>query len=122
MKRLASESKQVTVVDDQVGRLTFSDDLANAAEKLLKREATGVFNISNSGSSVSWHEIAKRIYEIQGSDSALVKPISTEEYFAGNQNVSPRPKFSVLSLEKLETLGIVMPDWEESLVKFLSES
>jgi|688.fasta_scaffold243112_2 dTDP-4-dehydrorhamnose 3,5-epimerase len=122
MKRLASESKQVTVVDDQVGRLTFSDDLANAAEKLLKSEATGVFNISNSGSSVSWHGIAKRIYEIQGSDTALVKPISTAEYFAGNPNVSPRPKFSVLSLEKLETIGIVMPDWEKSLVQFLSES
>jgi dTDP-4-dehydrorhamnose 3,5-epimerase len=122
MKRLASESKQVTVVDDQVGRLTFSDDLANAAEKLLKSEATGVFNISNSGSSVSWHEIAKRIYDIQGSDSALVKPVSTAEYFAGNPNVSPRPKFSVLSLEKLGTIGIVMPDWEESLVQFLSES
>jgi dTDP-4-dehydrorhamnose 3,5-epimerase len=122
MKRLASESKQVPVVDDQVGRLTFSDDLANAAEKLLKSEATGVFNISNSGSSVSWHEIAKRIYDIQGSDSALVKPVSTAEYFAGNPNVSPRPKFSVLSLEKLGTIGIVMPDWEESLVQFLSES
>ena len=122
MKRLASESKQVTVVDDQVGRLTFSDDLADAIRQLMDQGASGTFNVSNSGASVSWHEIAKRIYEIQGSDSALVTPISTAEYFAGNPNVSPRPKFSVLSLEKLETLGIVMPDWEESLAQFLSES
>jgi dTDP-4-dehydrorhamnose 3,5-epimerase len=122
MKRLASESKQVTVVDDQVGRLTFSDDLADTIRKLMDQGAFGTFNVSNSGASVSWHEIAKRIYEFQGSDSALVKRISTAEYFAGNPNVSPRPKFSVLSLEKLETLGIVMPDWEESLVQFLSES
>jgi dTDP-4-dehydrorhamnose 3,5-epimerase len=88
----------------------------------MDQGASGTFNVSNSGARVSWHEIAKRIYEIQGSDSALVKPISTAEYFAGNPKVSPRPKFSALSLEKMETLGIAMPDWEESLVQFLSES
>jgi dTDP-4-dehydrorhamnose reductase/dTDP-4-dehydrorhamnose 3,5-epimerase len=122
MKRLASESKQVTVVDDQVGRLTFSDDLANAIEQLLEEDASGIFNASNNGPIASWYDIARRIYEIQGSDSALVKPISTEGYFAGNPNVSPRPKFSVLSLEKLESLGIVMPNWEESLAQFLAGS
>jgi dTDP-4-dehydrorhamnose reductase/dTDP-4-dehydrorhamnose 3,5-epimerase len=121
MKRLASESKQVTVVDDQVGRLTFSDDLAYAIGQLLDQGASGTFNVSNSGSSASWHQVARKIYEIEGSDLALVKAISTEEFFAGNPNVSPRPKFSALSLEKLETLGIAMPDWEESLVKFLSK-
>jgi dTDP-4-dehydrorhamnose reductase/dTDP-4-dehydrorhamnose 3,5-epimerase len=121
MKRLASESKQVTVVDDQVGRLTFADDLAKAIRGLVQRDCTGVFNVSNSGSSTSWHQIAKRIYAIQGRDSDLVRPISTAEYFAGNPNVSPRPRFSVLSLAKLEGLGIPMPDWEESLVQFLGE-
>jgi dTDP-4-dehydrorhamnose reductase len=50
-----------------------------------------------------------------------VKPINTAEYFAGNPNVSPRPKFSVLSLDKIENLGIEMPDWEKSLVKFLNQ-
>ena len=121
MKKLASESKQVTVVDDQIGRPTFADDLANAIWGLLQRECTGVFNVSNSGSSASWHQIAKRIYEIQGKDSNLVKPIGTAEYFAGNPNVSPRPRFSVLSLAKLEALGISMPDWEDSLLQFLGE-
>ena len=122
MKRLASESKQVTVVDDQVGRLTFSDDLANAIRHLLQRDMSGVFNVSNSGSSASWYQIAKRIYEIQGSAADLVKPINTAEYFAGNPSVSPRPKFSVLSMDKLENLGITMPDWEESLVEFLRQN
>jgi dTDP-4-dehydrorhamnose 3,5-epimerase len=121
MKRLAGESKQVTVVDDQVGRLTFSDDLAKAIEQLLDKDATGIFNVSNSGSAVSWHQIAQRIYEIQGEDSALVKPINTAEYFSGNPNFSPRPKFSVLSLDKLQKVGIEMPDWEKSLLNFLNQ-
>jgi dTDP-4-dehydrorhamnose reductase/dTDP-4-dehydrorhamnose 3,5-epimerase len=121
MKRLASESKQVTVVDDQVGRLTFSDDLASAIRQLIAHGASGIFNVTNSGLSTSWNQIARRIYDIEGSDSALVQAISTEEYFAGNPNVSPRPKFSVLSLEKLATLGVVMPDWEDSLLKFLAK-
>lgn len=119
MKRLAGESKQVTVVDDQVGRLTFSDDLAKAIEQLLEKDASGIFNVSNSGLAVSWHQIAQRIYELQGEDVNLVKPINTAEYFAGNPNVSPRPKFSVLALDKLEKIGIEMPDWEKSLVDFL---
>jgi dTDP-4-dehydrorhamnose 3,5-epimerase len=111
----------VTVVDDQVGRLTFSDDLASAIRQLIAHGASGIFNVTNSGLSTSWNQIARRIYDIEGSDSALVQAISTEEYFAGNPNVSPRPKFSVLSLEKLATLGVVMPDWEDSLLKFLAK-
>jgi dTDP-4-dehydrorhamnose 3,5-epimerase len=121
MKRLAGESKQVTVVDDQVGRLTFSDDLAKAIEQLLEKDASGIFNVSNCGSAVSWHQIAQRIYELQGEDADLVKPINTAEYFAGKPNVSPRPKFSVLALDKIENFGIEMPDWEKSLVNFLNQ-
>jgi dTDP-4-dehydrorhamnose 3,5-epimerase len=121
MKRLAGESKQVTVVDDQVGRLTFSDDLAQAIEQLLEKDLSGIFNVSNSGLAVSWHQIAQRIYELQGQDADLVKPINTSEYFAGNPNVSPRPKFSVLALDKVQNIGIEMPDWEKSLVKFLNK-
>lgn len=120
MTRLANESKPVTVVDDQVGRLTFTEDLANAIEQLLQQDALGIFNISNSGSAASWYQIARRIYEIQGKDSGLVKPISTAQYFAGNPNVAPRPKFSVLDLDKLEKTGIEMPDWDESLIKYLN--
>jgi len=121
MKRLAGESKEVTVVDDQVGRLTFSDDLAKAIQQLLEKDASGIFNVSNSGSAVSWHQIAQKIYEIQGEDVALVKPISTSDYFEGNPNVSPRPKFSVLALDKLQKIGIEMPDWEKSLLNFLNQ-
>lgn len=121
MKRLAAESKPVTVVQDQVGRLTFSDDLARAIEQLVQREASGTFNISNSGPATSWYQIARKIYELEGRDAALVKPVTTAEYFAENSNVSKRPKFSVLSLNKLEALGIVMPDWEKSLFHFLNQ-
>jgi dTDP-4-dehydrorhamnose 3,5-epimerase len=119
MKRLAAESKPVTVVEDQVGRLTFTEDLARALEQLLQKEMLGIFNVSNSGSEVSWYQIAKKIYEIEGKDTSLVAPVSSAEYFSGASNIAPRPKFSVLSLEKLEALGILMPDWEESLSRFL---
>jgi len=120
MKRLAGESKEVTVVDDQFGRITFSDDLAIAIKQLLEQNASGIFNVSNSGPVTSWHQIAQKIYEIQGREASLVKPISTEEYFAGSPNIAPRPKFSVLDLDKLEKMGVEMPDWQESLVEFLN--
>jgi dTDP-4-dehydrorhamnose reductase/dTDP-4-dehydrorhamnose 3,5-epimerase len=121
MKRLASENKSVSVVDDQIGRLTFADDLANAIKDLLQLDFIGVANVSNSGVATSWYQIAKRIYENQGRDSGLVNPVSTPEYLEGKPSVSPRPKFSVLSLAKLESLGISMPNWEASLSRFLGE-
>lgn len=121
MKGFASESKPVRVVDDQIGRLTFADDLANAIRQLTRRDCIGLFNVSNSGPSATWYDIAKRIYEIKGKESDLVQPVSTAEYFAEKPDSAPRPRFSVLSLSKLEALGVFMPDWEESLAKFLSD-
>lgn len=105
MAALAERGISPKVVDDQVGRLTFTEDLAAGIIHLLTAEpAYGTYNLTNEGESMSWAEVAKLVYELTGHDPAQVTPITTAEYFAGKQ-VAPRPLHSSLDLGKLEATG-----------------
>lgn len=120
MASLAAKGIKPQVVDDQFGRLTFAQDLASAIDHLLnKRPAYGVYNMSNSGPIQSWADIAEEVYELLGHDRASVAGVSTEMYFAGKR-VSPRPRHSTLSLEKLAATGFTAPLAKERLREYLA--
>lgn len=129
----AGELEQVTVVDDQLGRLTFTRDMAQAAFWLLGyREGDfepsepapyGTYNMTGSGATKSWADIAKAVFERANGNAGKVVPVSTEQYYANAQGpIAPRPHYSTLALEKLEATGFTVPDWEESLSAYLSNS
>lgn len=120
MQRLADQGAQPKVVDDQIGRLTFTSDLAKATKHLLTSEAPyGVYNFTNDGESVSWAKIASLVFEASGRQASDVQPISTREYFAGKQNVAPRPLQSTLNLDKIKQTGFAPRDWHEALIEYL---
>ncbi len=55
------------VVDDQVGRLTFADELARATAHLLRAEAPfGTYNVTNGGPPTSWADIAREVFALCG--------------------------------------------------------
>src|SRR5690606_30615271 len=59
MQRLARDGVSPTVVDDQVGRLTFTVELARATRHLLESRAPwGLYNVTNSGAVRSWRDVA----------------------------------------------------------------
>ena len=88
MVRLAQSGAHPAVVNDQVGRLTFSTDIAQATAHLLAGEHPyGVYGFSNSGQPQSWAQIARRVFEIVQVDPNHVTECSTEEYTA---RVPPR--------------------------------
>ena len=110
MAGLAERGVKPSVVDDQVGRLTFTSDLASGIIYLLGQQAPyGTYNLTGGGEVVSWAQVAKRVYELTGHDPADVTPISTAEYFAGKQ-VAPRPLVSTMDLSKIEALGFKPSD------------
>ena len=111
----------VTVVDDQVGRLTFTDDMAAAIFHLLDSRAPyGAYNLTGSGSIVSWAEIASRVFEQTNGNGDKVKPVSTEDYYAGAAGpISPRPTNSALSLDKIRAVGFHPKDWEGALTDYI---
>ncbi|CAM2978293.1 bifunctional dTDP-4-dehydrorhamnose 3,5-epimerase family protein/NAD(P)-dependent oxidoreductase [Actinomyces slackii] len=120
MAGLAAKGVEPAVVADQVGRLTFTADLAQGIIHLLDTGADyGTYNLSGQGPVVSWADVAKRVYELTGHSPEAVTPITTEEYFAGKQ-VAPRPLISTLDLSKIEATGFTPADSMERLEEYVA--
>ena len=113
---------QVTVVDDQYGRLTFTSDMTAAIFHLLDTDAKyGTYNLTGSGRVASWYEIAKEVFDLANGNGDKVKPVTTEEYYANSAGpISPRPEHSALDLTKIENAGYQPADWEEKLEEYLN--
>ena len=114
--------ERVTVVDDQLGRLTFTRDMAAAIFHLLDSRAPyGTYDCTGSGAVRSWADIARACFEVANGNGDAVVPVSTAEYYAGAAGlVAPRPVHSALDLSKLEATGFSMPDWEGELREYLA--
>lgn len=117
MASLAERGIAPSVVDDQIGRLTFTDDIAGGIRHLLTSAAPyGTYNLTGGGAPASWADIAAEVYELTGHDRTAVSGVSTEQYFANATGpVAPRPRWSVLDLGKIEATGYSPRDWRESL-------
>lgn len=113
--------EQVTVVDDQLGRLTFTRDMAEAIFHVLGTHAPyGTYDCTGSGAVRSWADIARAVFEAANGNGDRVAPVSTADYYANAAGpVAPRPVHSALGLSKLESVGFNMPDWEEELGEYL---
>jgi len=116
MASLAGRGVAPKVVADQTGRLTFTADLAAGIIHLLTTRAEfGTYNLSGEGPVVSWCDVAKRVYELVGHSPDEVTPVTTEEYYAGQVGIAPRPLSSALDLSKIESAGFVPGDSMERL-------
>ncbi|MFZ3479502.1 sugar nucleotide-binding protein [Bifidobacterium adolescentis] len=125
-KRVADQEdalNEVTVVDDQYGRLTFTKDMADAIFHLLDSNAGyGTYDLTGSGAVRSWADIARDVFDQTNGNGDKVRPISTEEYFRNAKApVSPRPTHSALALGKIEATGYRAPDWEKSLKAYVAK-
>jgi dTDP-4-dehydrorhamnose 3,5-epimerase len=119
MRALAERGVDPSVVDDQVGRLSFADDIAAGIAHLLAVGAPfGTYNLSNAGEPMSWADVARAVFSAAGADPARVTGVSTEAYFAGKR-VAPRPRNSVLDLAKLEATGFSPRDQRDALREYL---
>lgn len=107
MASLAEHGIDPKVVDDQNGRLTFSDDIVRGIRHLLRSEAPyGIYNLTCSGEPRTWADIARDVYRLTGHDPARVTGVSTDDYFASAAKpVAPRPLNSTLDLTKIRSTG-----------------
>lgn len=121
IQSLADRGIQPKVVNDQIGRLTFAEDLAAATKHLLITNAPyGTYNVTNDGESASWADIAAEVYELVGHDRKEVSGISTEEYFSGKEDVAHRPLQSTLNIDKIQKAGFSPRQWKEALKQYLN--
>jgi dTDP-4-dehydrorhamnose reductase len=118
MLRLATERERLDVVDDQIGRPTWTRTLADAMVRLLEADAHGVLHVSDGGEATSWYGFAKEILESVGAGAKVHRTRS-----ASFVRPAPRPGYSVLDLEPAERqLSYSLPKWTESLAGYLRET
>jgi dTDP-4-dehydrorhamnose reductase len=111
----ADSQPELKVVNDQIGSPTYTRDLAGAIRGLVRADARGIVNITNSGT-CSWFEFAKETL-LRAGRSTRVSPINSAE--AGR--MARRPAYSVLSQEALANYGIALRTWQEALQAYLVE-
>ena len=114
MHARAAAGQPSRVVADQVGRFTYSLDLADAVWELLRLDATGIVHIANA-KEASWFEVAATVYGAAGCPE-LCTPCTTAEY----PTPAVRPRYSSLCTARLEQLlRRPLPDWRIALHRFL---
>ena len=119
MHALAARGVSPAVVDDQVGRLTFTTELARATAHLLDTRADfGTYNVTNGGEPMTWHAVAAEVYAFAARDRDDVTRTTTAAYAEG-KDLAPRPEHSVLDLTKLEATGFVPEPARQALSRYV---
>jgi len=121
MLELGQKGINTSVVSDQIGRLTFTSQLVEAADYLLRNGCDfGTYNISNDGPVVSWADITRKIFELAGYQNT-VTDVTTADYYAGKDGIAPRPLNSELDLSKVRSVGFLPKNWQEDLATYIKK-
>ena len=119
MLDLGSKGINPTVVNDQIGRLTFTSELIKAIDFLLINNSPyGTYNVSNSGEISNWADITRKIFKLANLNNT-VTDISTDKYYDGKTGIAPRPLNSTLDLSKISSLGFKSTDWLKDLETYI---
>lgn len=112
--KLSRERDKLNVVNDQRGRPTSAEHLADVTLSLLAKKVRGIQHVTDGGE-CTWFEFATEIVRLAGS-SCVVSPCSSAEF----PRPAARPAYSVLDLSVTEAaLGRAMPDWREALASVM---
>lgn len=111
---LADPSREIKVVNDQFGSLTWSYRLALQIERLLKTDLHGTIHATAEGY-CSWYEAALFFLEKMGIPHRII-PCSSAEY----QTPARRPINSILENHRLKKLALnLMRPWQEDVAEFV---
>ncbi len=114
----ARSGQPLKVVTDQVGRPTYTEDLAAAMLDLCELNAPGgIYHCSNEGQ-CSWRQFAVDILAAAGLGSIQVGSMSSSEL----GRPAARPAWSVLDTDKLASVRKKrLPDYHDALRRYLKE-
>lgn len=117
MRRLGGEDgPPLRVVDDQIGNPTSTDAVVDLFAWLLDHPLPGIVHGTCEGET-TWHGFTRAILEATGSSRGL-EPCTTAEY----PRPAPRPANSRLDKLVLSAAGgPTMPDWRDTLARFVRE-
>lgn len=113
MQKLSETRDELTIVNDQFGRPTWTRTLAEFMYFVIDQKAPfGIYHLSNDNA-CSWYEFAK---EILKDTDVKVSPVTSEQF----PQKATRPQYSVMDLSKTKALGFKIPTWQEALQGMLA--
>ena len=113
-------TKELLIVDDQIGSPTYTCDLAFLMCDMMETEKYGIYHATNEGV-CSWAEFASFIFK-EINSPLVVKKVSTEEYMKVVKNQAVRPLNSRLSKESLVKAGFnKLPTWQDAVKRYIHE-
>ena len=113
--RIAKDSGELNVVDDQHGNPTNAADLAHHLLKLAAIEQYGIYHCTNNGE-CSWYEFAREIIRLAGFD-CIVNPCTSAEF----PRPAMRPAYSGMDNTMLRaTVGDEMRSWQDAIAAYMS--
>lgn len=114
MMKLAQTHDKLTVVNDQIGRPTWTKTLAEFMGYAVEEKLTyGLYQLSNDDS-CSWYDFA---CEILKDTQVQVEPVDSTAF----PQKAYRPKHSVMSLNKVEATEFEIPTWQKALQDFKTD-
>lgn len=116
VQKLEGGERELKVVSDKFGSLTFTKDFAANLMKVIETNRYGLYHMVNNGMG-SRYDIAVKIVEFIGlKDKVRINSVSSEEF----PLPAPRSRSEVLRNHKLDLLGLNnMPFWQESLAEYI---
>ena len=115
MLRLGSERSELSVVNDQFGSPTWSQDLAASLVTLGESNAKGIYHLTNS-ETTSWFGFARAIFELAEMD-VMLRPVPTVAF----PRPAPRPLHAVLQNNSWQSDGHrALRSWKAALASYLA--
>lgn len=108
---------RMEVVDDEIGSPTFAGDLAEALVALLARRPSGIFHLTNEGST-SRFGLARTVAAKAGADPEAIFPVTTEAFLAKYPLPARRPPNSTLANTRAAALGVRLPPWDDAISRY----
>lgn len=127
MLNLGKTHDTISVVNDQIGTLTYTYDLAKLLVDMIETDKYGYYHATNEGGYVSWYDITKEIFRQAvelghpeySPEHVTVRSVTTAEYGVSK---AKRPFNSRLDKSKLTENGFErLPDWKDALNRYLRE-
>jgi len=107
------DGREVRAFSDRIVSPSYVDDVADATAALLSVSAPfGLYHCVGSGMA-TWLEVTTEL-AARLDHPARITPVPMDSV----PMRAPRPRFCALSNSKLERLGIVMPTWQDAVIRY----
>jgi dTDP-4-dehydrorhamnose reductase len=114
----AASGASVRFVNDQMGTVTASGDLARALVPFIRERPGGVWHVANVGAT-TWFDIAAYVGKLLGRDEEFATPIDTSEL--GASQVATRPARSDLDTDKYAARWSALPEWHGAVERLVND-